>query len=447
MRIPFWIFDITTKSLDVHSLMLKQTIRTETLPLVALELGSYSVRAIAAERIADDKFRILGLEESQKHPSVDQANVIQSENTAYMISEVLNKLANRIGVPNLPTAFVPIGGYPTKMAAVQAKRDNVHIARVTKALLQSMEDECYEKIRDSYPDLEVLGLVPAYFLLDGKEHYWDDVRSETELATLVEGHYTAFITKKIWVEKFDKCFNQAMRSIEQSFVRVDALLSVFAAEDGDAILQEGCAVLDFGAKTTTLTVYKGSEYLYHRVVAQGGYHISTLLAQQGIRFEHAEKVKKDYGFASRAQVKENKRLRIPSVAPEIGEYWVASFNEIADLIDSKLQEILQPLLETIATYGDRIHTIYITGGGSMLQGLDAYVEEKTGLRVMYGLHDVLLSEDTEDIFYEPRFTSLMGALLLGAYHRDTHKGELVKSPKLVDKIKAGMIDIFSNEQM
>lgn len=426
--------------------MIKQTIRTETLPLVALELGSNSVRAIAAEHIAGDRFRILGFEESQKHPSVDQANVIQSENTAFMISEVLNKLANRIGVPNLPTAFVPMGGYPTMIAPVQAKRDNVHIARVTKALLQGMEDECYDKIRTRYPDLEVIGLVPAYFSLDGQEFYWDDIRQETQRATLVEGHYTAFIAKKIWVEKFDKCFDQAMRSIEQPFVRVDALLSVFAAEDGDAILQEGCAVLDFGAKTTTLTIYKGSEYLYHKVVGQGGYHITSLLAQQGISFDNAEKVKRMYGYASRAQVTENKRLRIPSVTPEIGQNWVVSFTELSDLIESKLREILQPFIQTILSYGDRIHTIYITGGGSMIQGLDTYLESLTNLKVMYGLHDVLLSEDTDPVFFEPRYTSLIGALLLGAYHRDTHKGELVKSPKLVDKIKAVTIDIFSNEQ-
>lgn len=426
--------------------MIKQTQRTETLPLVAIELGSNGVRAIAAQRTDNDLFRILGAEESQKFPSIDQANVIQSGNTAYMIGEVLNKLANRIGVPNLPTAFVPIGGCPTWIAPVQAKRDNVHIARITKAHLQDMEDECYNKIRTRYPDMEVLGLVPAYFLLDEKEFYYDDVRNETQRATLIEGHYTAFVAKKSWVEKFDKSFDQAMRSVEQSFIRVDALLSVFAAEDGDKILQDGCAVLDFGAKTTTLSIYKGTEYLYHRVVAQGSYHISSLLAQQGISFENAERVKCEYGYACRSLVEENKRLRIPSVVPEIGQYWVASFTDIADLIESKLHEILQPFIDKILSYGDRIHTIYITGGGSMLRGLDEYIHSLTNLQVMYGAHDVLLPRDTDPAYYEPRYTSLIGALLLGAYHRDTHKGELVKAPKLVDKFKDAAINLFSNEQ-
>ena len=41
----------------------KQVQIADSLPLVALDLGSDSVRAIAAQRIAPDLFRVLGVEE------------------------------------------------------------------------------------------------------------------------------------------------------------------------------------------------------------------------------------------------------------------------------------------------------------------------------------------------------------------------------------------------
>ena len=41
----------------------RQTQTTDSLPLVAIDLGSDSVRAMAAQRIAPDLFRILGVEE------------------------------------------------------------------------------------------------------------------------------------------------------------------------------------------------------------------------------------------------------------------------------------------------------------------------------------------------------------------------------------------------
>lgn len=424
--------------------MIRKTQRTESLPLVAVELGSSGVRAMAATRMENNVFHILGVEESEKFPSIEKGNVIQSGNVGYMIAEVLKKLANRIGVASLPTAFVPISGTPMMIASVHSKRDNIHSTRITKTQLNEMEKECYDKINNKYPDYAVIGVVPAYFLLDDKEFGWDDLAAETQRGTLIEGHYTAFVTKKDVSEKIDKSFDQAMRSIEQSFVRPDVLLSAFAQEDGAHVLQDGCAILDFGAQTTALSVFKGSEYLYHKVVGLGGYHITTLLAQQGISIEAAERLKCQYGYASREYVEKDLRVRIKA-SEELGGELQISFSEIADLIESKLQEILDPLLVQLDKYKNRIKTLYITGGGSMLCGLDTYLQSVTGLATLYGAHDLLVSRETEEQYLSPRYSALVGTLLLGASYRDTHKGELVKPPKLVEKFRDAAITLFTNE--
>lgn len=424
--------------------MIRKTQRTESLPLVAVELGSSGVRAMAAQRIENNIFRILGVEESEKYPSIEKGNIVQSGNVGYMIAEVLKKLANRIGADSLPTAFVPVGGSPVMIAPVQSRRDNVHIARITKTQLAEMEKECYDKINAKYPKYAVIGVVPAYFLLDDKEYDYEDLATETQRGSLIEGHYTAFVTLKEVAEKLDKSFDQAMRSVEHSFVRIDALLSAFAQEDGIEVLQKGCAVLDFGAQTTTLSIYKGTEYLYHKVVGQGGYHITTLLSQQGISWAAAEKLKCFYGYASKEQVTKNLHIRIPATE-EIGGELKISSEEIADLIESKLNEILNPLIAQLNKYKDRIKTLYITGGSSMLLGLDAYLQSLTGLQVLYGAHDLLVTRETEEQYLSPRYSSLVGTLILGASYRDMHKGELVKPPKLVDKFKDVAITLFSNE--
>lgn len=424
--------------------MIRKNQRTESLPLVAVELGSSGVRAMAAERLENGIFHILGVEESEKFPSIEKGNIIQSGNVGYMIAEVLNKLSNRVGAESLPTAFVPVGGTPMMITPVQSKRDNVHSARITKAQLSEMEKECFDKINNKYPEYAVIGVVPAYFLLDGEEFLWDDLVTETQRGTLIEGHYTAFVTKQEVADKIDKSFDQAMRSVEQSFVRPDVLLSAFAQEDGARVLQEGCAVFDFGAQTTALSIYKGTEYLFHKVVPLGGNHITDLLAQQGISMATAERLKCEYGYASASYVQKNLHIRLKATQELGGELQITS-TEIADLIESKLKETLGPLLESLDKYKDRIKTIYITGGASMLCGLDAYLQSLTGLTTMYGAHDLLVDRNTEEQYLSPRYSSLVGTLLLGASYRDTHKGELVKPPKLVDKIKDTAITLFSNE--
>ena len=186
----------------------------------------------------------------------------------------------------------------------------------------------------------------------------------------MEAHYIAFYGRKAMDTQLQKSFSQAGRSIEHVFVRPETLLSAFATCDGNHILMNGCAVLDFGAQTTSLTVYKGGQYLLNKVVPKGGYHITRMLEQQGMNFATAEVLKKKYGCASPTFVTKEVKLRIPA-SPEMGGDMVISARELAEAIELKLQEILAPLMEELKKVEGRIATLYITGGGSMLSGFAA----------------------------------------------------------------------------
>ena len=273
----------------------------EELPLVAIDLGSSGVRAMAAQRIGDDLLHILGVEESVKFPCVERGVVTQSSNAGFMIGEVLRLMANRLNVPDLPTAFVLMGGRSMQIYPVFAKRDQVHKREVSQRLLDEMEEECKLKIEKHNPEVAVLGLIPAYYKLDGVEQ--DEKPSPEQRALFVEAHYIAFVGRKELETQIQKSFDQAGKSIEKTFVRPEALLSAFAAEDGFDVLREGCAVLDMGAQTTTLSIFKGNEYLFNKVVQQGGFHITRLLEQQGISLSTAERLKCEFGHASAALVK------------------------------------------------------------------------------------------------------------------------------------------------
>ena len=104
----------------------KEDEQSDKLPLVALELGSNSIRAMAAERIGEDTLRILGYEESNKFDCIDRGIVTQTTDAGFMISEVLRKLGNRIQYDNLPTAFLLVGGRTMQSVPVACKRDMIH---------------------------------------------------------------------------------------------------------------------------------------------------------------------------------------------------------------------------------------------------------------------------------------------------------------------------------
>ena len=420
----------------------RQTKTADSLPLVAIDLGSDSVRAMAARRIAPDLFQVLGVEERPQklgNLCVEQGIITQSSNAGYVIAEVLKLLANRIGEVELPTAFLSIGGHSMQIVAVHSKRDQARKKEISQSLLDEMEQECKQKIELRNPEVAVLGLVPSYFKLDGVEQ--DDVPNPEQRAALVEAHYIAFYGRKVIDTQLQKAFSQAGRSIEHAFVRPEALLSAFATCDGIQVLLNGCAVLDLGAQTTTLTVYKGGQYLINKVVPKGGYHITRMLEQQGMSFTTAEVLKKQFGCASPAYVEKNVRLRVPA-SEEIGGDMIISSHELAEAIEIKLQEILSPLMDELKKAEDRIATLYITGGGSMLQGMEDYIQSLTPVRVQYGAHNLLLHRDTEEKYLSPQYTSLVGTILLGQDYRDTHKNQLVRKPGFFEKVKESTLDMF-----
>ena len=404
------------------------------------------VRAMAARRIAPDLFQVLGVEERPQkmgNVCVEQGIITQSSNAGYVIAEVLKLLANRIGVDELPTAFISVGGQSMQIVAVHSRRDQARKKEISQELLDGMEQECKEKIESRNPDVAVLGLVPSFFKLDGVEQ--DDTPSPEQRAALVEAHYIAFYGRKAIDTQLQKAFSQAARSIEHAFVRPETLLSAFATCDGNHVLMDGCAVLDFGAQTTTLTAYKGGQYLLNKVVPKGGYHISRMLEQQGMSFATAERLKKEYGYAAPSYVNRNVRLRVPA-CPEIGGDMLISATELAEAIELKLQEILAPLMEELKKVEDRISAIYITGGGSMLMGMDEYIQSLTPLKVQYGAHNLLLHRDTEEKYLSPAYTSLVGTILLGQDYRDSHKDQLVRKPGFFDRFKESTLDMFIDQQ-
>ena len=420
----------------------RQTKIADALPLVAIDLGSDSVRALAARRIAPDLFQVLGVEERPQklgNVCVEQGIITQSSNAGYVIAEVLKLLANRIGEEELPTAFLSVGGQSMQIVAVHSKRDQARRKEISQDLLDEMEQECKEKIELRNPEVAVLGLVPSYFILDGKEQ--DEAPSPEQRAALIEAHYIAFYGRKAIDTQLQKAFSQAGRSIEHAFVRPECLLSAFATCDGNHVLMNGCAVLDFGAQTTSLTVYKGGQYLVNKVVPKGGYHITRMLEQQGLSFATAEALKKQFGFASPAYIDKNVRLRV-AAAPEIGGTMVIESRELAEAIELKLHEILAPLMEELKKTEDRISTLYITGGGSMLQGMEEYIQSLTRVKVQYGAHNLLLHRDTEDQYLSPQYTSLIGTILLGQDYRDNHKNQLVRKPGFFEKMKDTTLDLF-----
>lgn len=413
----------------------------QSVPLVAIDLGSHNVRAMATEMI-DGRLRVLGVESSSKFQCMERGVVVSPTNAGYMINETLRLLANRIRVEALPSAFVSVGGRTMQIVSVASKRDQVRKREVTQELLDDMEKECKRKIEAHNPDVAVLDLVPYYYTLDGKQQ--DEPPTSHQEATRIHAHFMAFVGKKELEQKVVDSFYRSAKRMERMYVRPDALLNALALDEDMA---EGCVILDLGAQTTTLTAYKGTQYLHNKVIPQGGYDITRDIEQMGMSLAYAEQLKCKYGCASAELVETNHRFRIPAANAPGGEVALME-KELANIISFRLDQILSPLLEVINKEADRYRVMYITGGGAMLNGIDQYLQQKTSIPVMYGSHASFLTSDTDDEMCMPMYSSLVGTLLLGNEYRKQHPltASNDTSSPLFKTLKDITLDLFTEQE-
>jgi cell division protein FtsA len=175
----------------------------------------------------------------------------------------------------------------------------------------------------------------------------------------------------------------------------------------------GVACIDFGAGTTTLSVFSDGHFIHTDAVALGGAGITTDIARAlAAPLEHAERLKTLHGSAFATPSDEREIITFPSV----GEGQRALMNQItkaqlAVIIRPRVEEILDLMrrrLAACAHASEAAQTIVVTGGGSQLTGLSELASNMFGRPVRLGRPRTL--NGLPDAVAGPDFAGAVGLL-------------------------------------
>lgn len=130
------------------------------------------------------------------------------------------------------------------------------------------------------------------------------------------------------------------------------------------------AILDFGHRTTTVTIMDKGQVAYARTIPRGGQDLTQALAEEfDIDFEDAERSKHTDGFLPSAEL-------VPQSANQ---------QTIADALTTAIDPLVQQIGLTFQSYvaarKHRVERILIVGGGARLNNLTGFLSERLGLPV------------------------------------------------------------------
>ena len=181
----------------------------------------------------------------------------------------------------------------------------------------------------------------------------------------------------------------------------------------------GICLIDIGAGTTDLTVYRGGSICFSKVLPNAGDYITESIAVNlKIPSYQAEEIKKKYGCAV-ADLASDEQLKITDVSS--GNETTVSRVVLAEIVQQALTNILRYCINTIEENGLKEHIpagYVVTGGTANLEGIKKLGDQMTQSSFSIGL-PIINRPQKSDQLIKPQFSAIVG--LVHFYAQEQNK--------------------------
>lgn len=331
--------------------------------IVAIEFGSSKIRGIAGCKNIDGSIQILDVEQMDARNWIRKGVVYNIDKTEMCLRNITEKLEAELDV-HIARVYVGIGG-----KSLRTRKNTVSRQFATKTIIsQELVDSLYRTNKNiSYPGYEILDVIP--------QEYRVGIDMTTEpvgvLSNHIEGTYLNVIAKSEVKEYIVKSVEACGLEIAGFFIAPMALAESVLTETEK---RSGCTLVDFGAETTTVAVYKNNLLRHLAVIPLGGNNITMDISSLQMEEEDAENLKVKYGSAFSEQSSEelSKNLLINN-GRTIEE------RTLVDIVEAREEEILGNVATQIRNSGFQdklISGIVISGGAANLKNMDKAVANR-----------------------------------------------------------------------
>ena len=377
----------------------------------AVDIGTSKVTVLLSRVGTEGDLKIFGIG-SVPSEGIQRGRVENIEEARASVTAALTEAQRYIGRESVPSsAYVTVSGS--------------HISSVNRSEIldnQATPDDISAKmlsgmLRGSFPKIDqtqqVLHVIPMGYTVDGLS----GVRNPMGLAgNLVEVEAHVVVGESIVLQNTIKTVEA--RDVSVKSLVLQGMASAESTLTGDE-REMGVVLLDIGAGTTDLVIYRQGTPWYSAVLPVGGYALTRDLAAALRSPLHvAEEVKIKWGSVDPERVPSDEEVELP---PFQGQHRRSvSRQAMAGPLHDRMAEILKMAFSHVRQAGINdwpIGGLVLTGGGGQMTGLPEMAARMVGepVRVgypygIYGLPDQLR---------KPSFSAAVGLLLWGIKHHDS----------------------------
>lgn len=339
--------------------------------ITGLDVGTSKICVVVAE-MTDEGIDVLSITSSPS-AGLRKGVVVNVDSASSSIRDALASARQQSGVA-IREALVSISGNHVQVTKGSASIE-IGGKNVSQADIEKVIDLAGSAPIDS--GREILHVLPTDFIIDGGRGIKDPLGIPgTKLESNVNIITAASEPLQRLVLSCEKAGLQVSDLVLHSIASAEAALRV---EDRDM----GTALVDIGAGTTDIALFKDGWMQHVIVLGIGGNHFTNDLSI-GLRisFPEAERVKKQFGMIT---VVDDIDEEVDVVGLD-GEVRKISRKLVVEILQLRCEELLELIKKAISRpeTGEAITGTVFTGGGVLLPAFERLAENITSLPILIG---------------------------------------------------------------
>ena len=331
--------------------------------IVAIELGSSKMTGIAGQKNLDGSISVLAVAKEESSAFIRKGVVYNIDKTAQCLQNIVKKLESQLKT-RIKQVYVGVGGQSIRGVRNVVTKELAAGTIVTDAMV----DELVDSNRNmNYPDQEILDTAVQEYKVDS-QYQQDPVGIQ---CARLEGNYLNILQRKGFYKNFNKCFEVAGIAIAEM---LNAPLALADAVLTEAERRSGCALIDIGADTTTVSVYTKNILRHIAVIPLGGANITKDIATLQMEESDAEKMKLKYASAYTDNNDIDNNLKY-----SIDQDRQVESRRFIEIVEGRTEEIVENAWYQVPSeYCDKLlGGIILTGGGANLKNMDRAFQNHT----------------------------------------------------------------------
>ena len=331
--------------------------------IVAIELGSSKMTGIAGQKNLDGSISVQAVAKEDSSAFIRKGVVYNIDKTAQCLQGIVKKLEAQLKT-QIKQVYVGVGGQSIRGVRNVVAKDLPAGTIVTEAFV----DELLDANRNiNYPDQEILDTAVQEYKVDS-QFQQDPVGIQ---CAHLEGNYLNILQRKAFYKNFNKCFEVAGIAIAEM---LNAPLALADAVLTEAERRSGCALIDIGADTTTVSVYSKNILRHLAVIPLGGSNITKDIATLQMEEADAEKMKLKYATAYTDNNEIDNNLKY-----SIDQDRQVESRRFIEIVEGRLEEIIENAWYQVPSeyYDKLLGGIILTGGGANMKNIERAFQNHT----------------------------------------------------------------------